>query len=273
VEDGVDGEGDEQDQNDDVDDLSHGSLRMDRVADRMMARRCPDRKPQVGVNASDYPGAVHELPSADPSLLPAMREQGGEVGRQFVDVFVGFRLRFHDEREAFAFSHHFRFAATRSALRQEGGGVVWVGFHGWAFDAADAQMQAALAVRHSAIKAKVRHIPAATDAEMHPTGRQLLQPDKARAERDALLAKIDEAVPHMLDTRAAALGAGGAKQRQLGAGLRAAAAAGAPDPAAAAPAPRRAQPSRRVPGAPPGFGAPPAPTGKAAKAKRKLFGR
>ncbi|MDX6699924.1 MAG: hypothetical protein QOF26_150 [Baekduia sp.] len=213
---------------------------------------------------------MHELPPADPSLLPAMREQGGEVGRQFVDVFVGFRLRFHDEREAFAFSHHFRFAATRSALRQEGGGVVWVGFHGWAFDAPDAQMQAALAVRHSAIKAKVRHIPAATDATMHPTGRQLLQPDKARAERDALLAKVHEAVPHMLDTRATALGA--AEQRQLGPGLRAGAAAGAQDPGAAL-APPRTQPSRRISGAPPGFVAPPAPNGKPAKAKRKLFSR
>jgi hypothetical protein len=210
---------------------------------------------------------VHELPAADPSLLPAMREQGGEVGRPFVDVFVGFRLRFHDEREAFAFSHHFRFAATRSALRQEGGGIVWVGFHGWAFDAADAQMQAALAVRHSAIKAKVRHIPAATDAEMHPTGRQLLQPDKARAERDALLAKMHEAVPHMLDTRATALGA--VKQRQL----RAGAAADAADRAAAPPAPPRTQPSRRISGAPPGFVAPPAPKAQPAKPKRKLFGR
>src|SRR4051812_5744340 len=152
--------------------------------------------------------AVHELPSADPSLLPAMRAQAGEVGRQFVDVFVGFRLRFHDEREAFAFTHHFRFAAPRSALRQEGGGVVWVGFHGWAFDAGDAQMQAALAVRHSAIRAKVRHIPAATDAEMHPTGRLLLEPEKARRERDELLAKIDEDASHMIDTRRTALGDG-----------------------------------------------------------------
>ena len=140
---------------------------------------------------------MHELPTADPSLLPAMREQGGALGRQFVDVFVGFRLRFHTEREAFSFSQHFRFASPRSALRQEGGGVVWVGFHGWAFDAADAQMQAALAVRHSAIRGKVRHIPAATDAELRPTDRQLLQPDKARRERDELLAKIDEAMPHM----------------------------------------------------------------------------
>ena len=86
------------------------------------------------------------LPSAEASLLPAVREQGGAVGQQFVDVFVGFRLRFYDESEAGAFARHFRFAAPRSALRQEGAGVVWVGFHGWAFDAADAQTQAALAV-------------------------------------------------------------------------------------------------------------------------------
>ena len=164
----------------------------------------------------NHEAAVHELPSADPSLLPARREQAGEIGRQFVDVFVGFRLRFHDEREAFAFAQHFRFAAPRSALRQEGAGVVWVGFHGWAFDGADAQMQAALAVRHSAVRAKVRHIPAATDAEMHPTGRRLLQPDKARRERDELLAKIDEAVPHMYDTRKTALEGTSAKQRQIG---------------------------------------------------------
>ncbi|HWH92293.1 MAG TPA: hypothetical protein VNT03_00400, partial [Baekduia sp.] len=150
--------------------------------------------------------------------MPAMREQAGAIGRQFVDVFVGFRLRFHDEREAFAFSQHFRFASPRSALRQEGGGVVWVGFHGWAFDAGDAQMQAALAVRHSAIRAKVRHIPAATDAELRPTGRLLLRPDKARRERDDLLAKLDEAVPHMMDTRRTGVAGAGPKQRQIGDG-------------------------------------------------------
>ncbi|MCW2985398.1 MAG: hypothetical protein JWR63_2968, partial [Conexibacter sp.] len=161
---------------------------------------------------------MQELPSADPSLLPAMREQAGELGRQFVDVFVGFRLRFHDEREASAFSRHFRFASPRSALRQEGGGVVWVGFHGWAFDAGDAQMQAALAIRHSAIRAKIRHIPAATDAEMRPTGRLLLQPEKARQERDELLAKVDENVPHMYDTRRTGLESAGTKARQIGTG-------------------------------------------------------
>jgi hypothetical protein len=192
---------------------------------------------------------VQELPSADPSLLPAMREQGGELGRQFVDVFVGFRLRFHDEREAFAFAQHFRFASPRSALRQEGGGVVWVGFHGWAFDAGDAQMQAALAVRHSAIKAKVRHIPAATDPELRPTDRPLLQPEKARRERDALLAKIDEAVPHMYDTRRAGLADASAKRRQIGTG-------GQPSRAAAS-------------AAPPGFEAGAGTT----KRKRGLFGR
>jgi hypothetical protein len=213
---------------------------------------------------------VHELPSADPSLLPAMREQAGELGRQFVDVFVGFRLRFHDEREASAFARHFRFAAPRSALRQEGGGVVWVGFHGWAFDAGDAQMQAALAVRHSAIRAKVRHIPAATDAEMRPTGRLLLQPEKARQERDDLLAKVDEQVPHMHDTRRTGLESTTAKQRQLGTGGPARPGAGA---GAARAAPQPPQPGP-VPGssskAPPGFtpGA-----GTTPKPKRRLFGR
>ena len=206
-----------------------------------------------------------ELPSADPSLLPAMREQGGELGRQFVDVFVGFRLRFHTEREAFSFSQHFRFASPRSALRQEGGGVVWVGFHGWAFDAADAQMQAALAVRHSAIRGKVRHIPAATDAEMRPTDRPLLQPDKARRERDELLAKIDEAVPHMYDTRRTALGGASPASRQIGTGRP-----GGGSPAAAASAPRQDPPASRISKAPPGFDA---GTGTAAKRKRSLFGR
>jgi hypothetical protein len=207
---------------------------------------------------------VLELPSADPSLLPAMREQGGELGRQFVDVFVGFRLRFHTEREAFSFSQHFRFASPRSALRQEGGGVVWVGFHGWAFDAADAQMQAALAVRHSAIRGKVRHIPAATDAEMHPTDRQLLQPDKARRERDELLAKIDEDVPHMYDTRRTALGGASPTSRQIGTGRP-----GGGSPAAAS-APRQDPPASRVSKAPPGFDG---GAGTAAKRKRSLFGR
>jgi hypothetical protein len=206
---------------------------------------------------------VHELPSADPSLLPAMREQAGQIGPQFVDVFVGFRLRFYDEREAFAFSQHFRFAAPRSALRQEGGGVVWVGFHGWAFDAGDAQMQAALAVRHSAIRAKVRHIPAATDAEMRPTGRQLLQPDKARRERDELLAKVDEDVPQMRDTRRTALDGASPQRRQIGSG------AGSPAAAAAATPPQGPQ-AGRISKAPPGF-APGA--GTTAKPKRKLFGR
>jgi hypothetical protein len=204
--------------------------------------------------------AVLELPSADPSLLPAMREQGGEIGRQFIDVFVGFRLRFHTEREAFSFSQHFRFASPRSALRQEGGGVVWVGFHGWAFDAADAQMQAALAVRHSAIRGKVRHIPAATDAEMRPTDRLLLQPDKARRERDELLAKIDEAVPHMLDTRRTAVGGASPAARQIGAGRPSAPSASAP---------RQDPPASRVSKAPPGFDTGAGTT----KRKRSLFGR
>jgi hypothetical protein len=214
---------------------------------------------------------VHELPSADPSLLPAMREQGGEVGRQFVDVFVGFRLRFHDEREAFAFAQHFRFASPRSALRQEGAGVVWVGFHGWAFDAGDAQMQAALAVRHSAIRAKVRHIPAATDAELHPTGRRLLQPEKARQERDELLAKIDEDASHMLDTRRTALGGAAPKARQLGSGAPTAASAARTRPpvAGASTAPQGPQPhetSKAPPGFDPGAGTTPA-------RRRRLFGR
>lgn len=206
-----------------------------------------------------------ELPSADPSLLPAMRERGGEVGRQFVDVFVGFRLRFHTEREAFSFSQHFRFASPRSALRQEGGGVVWVGFHGWAFDAADAQMQAALAVRHSAIRGKVRHIPAATDAEMHPTDRLLLEPEKARRERDELLAKIDEAVPHMFDTRRTAVGGASPSSRQIGTGRPGGGSV------ASTSMPRQDPPASRVSKAPPGFG-----TGAeagATKRKRSLFGR
>jgi hypothetical protein len=210
---------------------------------------------------------VHELPSADPSLLPAMREQAGELGRQFIDVFVGFRLRFHDEKEAFGFAQHFRFASPRSALRQEGGGVVWVGFHGWAFDAGDAQMQAALAVRHSAIRAKVRHIPAATDAELHPTDRPLLQPEKARRERDDLLAKIEEAVPQMYDTRRTALGDAAPERRQLGAGLK-----GSPGaaPAAEATTPPAAGPPRgNISKAPPGFTAGAGTT----KRKRSLFGR
>jgi hypothetical protein len=207
--------------------------------------------------------AVFELPSADPSLLPAMRERGGEVGRQFVDVFVGFRLRFHSEREAFAFSHHFRFASPRSALRQEGAGVVWVGFHGWAFDAADAQMQAALAVRHSAIQGKVRHIPAATDAEMRPTDRLLLQPDKARRERDELLAKLDEAVPHMYDTRRTAVGGASPTARQIGTGRPGGGSA------ASASVPRQDPRAGRVSKGPPGFDADTGTT----KRKRSLFGR
>jgi hypothetical protein len=207
---------------------------------------------------------VNELPSADPSLLPAMREQGGELGRQFVDVFVGFRLRFYDEREAFQFSRHFRFASPRSALREEGGGVVWVGFHGWAFDGGDAQMQAALAIRHSAIKAKVRHIPAATDAEMRPTGRLLTNPQKARKEREDLLAKVDEAVPHMLDTRRTALAGSPSKPRQIGSG------GATPTPTAPG---MDSGPGHSTSKAPPGFHAPSAPGAAKPGKKRKLFGR
>jgi hypothetical protein len=215
---------------------------------------------------------VHELPSADPSLLPAMREQAGELGRQFVDVFVGFRLRFHNEREAFAFAQHFRFAAPRSALRQEGAGVVWVGFHGWAFDGGDAQMQAALAVRHSAIRAKVRHIPAATDAEMHPTGRLLLQPDKARKERDELLAKVEEATPNMIDTRRAGLASGQAGgRRQIGSGQASAARSSMGGAAASADLKPQGPTTGNVSKAPPGFD-PAAGTEKATK-KKRLFGR
>jgi hypothetical protein len=228
---------------------------------RSHAARCT----QVRRKRSNQEEAVLELPSADPSLLPAMREQGGEVGRQFVDVFVGFRLRFHTEREAFGFSQHFRFASPRSALRQEGGGVVWVGFHGWAFDGGDAQMQAALAVRHSAIRAKVRHIPAATDAELRPTDRLLLQPDKARLERDELLAKIDEAMPHMLDTRRNAVGGERPASRQIGTGRP----GGASAPSANVP--RQDPPASRVSKAPPGFDA--SAGAGAAKRKRSLFGR
>lgn len=194
-----------------------------------------------------------------------MRERGGEVGRQFVDVFVGFRLRFHTEREAFSFSQHFRFASPRSALRQEGGGVVWVGFHGWAFDAADAQMQAALAVRHSAIRGKVRHIPAATDAEMRPTDRLLLEPEKARRERDELLAKIDEAMPHMYDTRRTAVGGASPSARQIGTGRPSGGSAASNN------ASHQDPPASRVSKAPPGFDA--GAGTETTKRKRSLFGR
>jgi hypothetical protein len=198
---------------------------------------------------------MHELPPADPSLLPAMREQGGGVGRQFVDVFVGFRLRFHDEAEASAFARHFRFASTRSALRDEGGGVVWVGFHGWAFDAQDAEMQAALAVRHSAVKARVRHIPAATDAEVRPTGRRLTDTQRARRERDELLDRIDDATPAMRDTSRPALGSGlPARTRPPGGfgpppGPRVSVPPPAPRPSGGAPAPGGGKPKK-----PPLFG-------------------
>lgn len=198
-----------------------------------------------------------------------MREQGGEIGRQFVDVFVGFRLRFYDEREAYQFSRHFRFASPRSALREEGAGVVWVGFHGWAFDGGDAQMQAALAVRHSAIKAKVRHIPAATDAEMRPTGRLLTNPQKARKEREELLAKVEEAVPHMLDTRRTALaGSPSGKPRQIGSGGAAPAATSSSSSSGMS-----GGPGHSTSKAPPGFHAAAAPAAAKPGKKRKLFGR
>jgi hypothetical protein len=198
------------------------------------------------------------LPSADPSPLPAVRERGGALGQQFVDVFVGFRLRFHDESEAGAFARHFRFASSRSALRQESNGVVWVGFHGWAFDAADAQTQAALAVRHSALRARVRHIPAATDAELRPTDRRLVDVARARKEREELLARISEEVPdNMVNTNRLALGAGA---RQLSTGRR------------QAPTGQRASTPPPSSGPPPGT-ASSASGAKPAKGRRRLFGR
>jgi hypothetical protein len=230
----------------------------DRAApDRIVAGgRHEDNGLQTRPGRAEHRG-VDALPPADPSLLPAMREQGGELGRQFVDVFVGFRLHFHDDGEASAFARHFRFASTRSALRQEGGGTVWVGFHGWAFDAGDAQMQAALAVRHSAVRARVRHIPGATDAEIRPTGKPLLQPDKARRERDELLARLSDDVPQMLNTNRLALGPGA---RHIAEGRR-----------QAAQGPRRST-------APPSAGPPPAAPlpagdGKPSPRRRRLFGR
>jgi hypothetical protein len=160
---------------------------------------------------------------------------------------------------------HSRSRSTSASLRQEGAGVVWVGFHGWAFDGQDAQMQAALAVRHSALKAKVRHIPAATDAEMRPTDRRLLQPEKARRERDELLAKIHEDSSHMLDTSRTALGGASPKQRQIGPGARSATTGG---PAASAWAPIDTSPGPRVSKAPPGFD-----RGAGTTKKKRLFGR
>src|ERR1700754_4483154 len=138
---------------------------------------------------------MESLPTADASLVPARRQPGGELGHQFVDVFVGFRLRFRDDGEAGSFARHFRFASSRSALREEGAGVIWVGFRGWAFDVSDAQIQAALAVRHSAISARIKVIPTATDAEVRPTERRLVDVEKARREREELLALVSETVP------------------------------------------------------------------------------
>ena len=209
------------------------------------------------------PAADSLEPDADPALLPAMREPGGALGHQFVDVFVGFRLRFRDEREAGAFARHFRFASSRSALRQEGGGVVWVGFHGWAFDASDAQIQAGLAVRHSAIRARVRHIPAATDAEIRPTDRPLIDVEKARQERDELLALVSEEVPDTMAKPAhLEIGPG---TRQLGDAQRQAAQA----PRGSVPPPSTAPPPQRSGPAGPATHEQPAPRGR----KRRLFGR
>jgi hypothetical protein len=127
-------------------------------------------------------------------------------------------------------------------------------------------MQAALAVRHSAIKAKVRHIPAATDAEMRPTGRLLTNPQKARKEREELLAKVDEAVPHMLDTRRTALAGSPSKPRQIGSG-------GAAPVAPSSPSAGMGGPGHSTSKAPPVFNAGGAPASAKPGKKRKLFGR
>jgi hypothetical protein len=201
---------------------------------------------------------------ADPSLLPALRQAGGALGQTFVDVFVGFRLRFRDDGEAGAFARHFRFASSRSALRQEGAGVVWVGFHGWAFDASDAQIQAGLAVRHSAIRARIRQIPAATDAEIRPTERPLVDVEKARQERDDLLALVSEEVPDTM-TKPSHLEIGPGA-RQIGQGRRQAPQGprGSVAPPSSGPPSRTAPPAAQVPAAQPA-----APSGR----RRRLFGR
>jgi hypothetical protein len=117
----------------------------------------------------------------------------------------------------------------------------------------------------------VRHIPAATDAEMRPTGRPLLQPEKAKRERDELLAKVDEDASHMRDTRRTALEGASPKVRQIGSGA-ASGAAGAhrSAPAASAATPPQGPQTGRLSKAPPGFD--PA-AGTQPKPKRKLFGR
>jgi hypothetical protein len=169
----------------------------------------------------ELPMNAGDLPPADPSLLPEMRARGGELAPQLEDVLVAFRVGFHDEHQAFAFSQHFRFAAPRSALRQEGGGVVWIGFHCWSLDAHDAQMQAALAVRYSAVKARLRHVPRATEAEVRPTRRRNLQPATAASERAALLQRLADDVPDMIHVVDHVTITGATpRQRQLGAGLR-----------------------------------------------------
>jgi hypothetical protein len=217
--------------------------------------------------AADLMFSDAEDPSldAEPSLLPALRQAGGALGQQFVDVFVGFRLRFRDDGEAGAFARHFRFASSRSALRQEGAGVVWVGFHGWAFDASDAQIQAGLAVRHSAIRARIRQIPAATDAEIRPTDRPLVDVEKARQERDDLLALVSEEVPDSMAKGhdRLALGAG---SREISQGRRQA----AQGPRASVPPPSSGPPTRT---APPAAAAPTATPQAERPRKRRLFGR
>jgi hypothetical protein len=177
-----------------------------------------------------------QLPTTRASDLPDLIARSGEVSHRIRDVCVAFRLRFHSAEQALAFKQRYRFMCPRSALRDEGAGLLWIAFHAWAFDIEEAQLQAALSIRWAATRAHVRHIPVATDAECRDCGTPA---DELRAlrERIEMLDRLNDPAPAMFDTQHNAMTSHAPPvTRQLAAGPAPLAAASSPPPA---PAPRR----------------------------------
>jgi hypothetical protein len=186
---------------------------------------------------------VNALPAATADTLPALRARAGALSGGIKDVYVGFRVRFYTAEEAFNFGLKYRFLCPRSAMRNETDDVVWVGYRAWAFDFEDAQMQAAVAVRWAAVKARVRHIPTASDAEVREAG-LVADVDRALRERAEMLARLDEPTPFMHDMSRTGVATPHDTLRRtagrLGAGPLP---PSAPPPAAAAPAPAPEKPA------------------------------
>jgi hypothetical protein len=116
---------------------------------------------------------------------------------------VDFAVRFHTIAEQREFTRVFRFEFPRCAMREEPLGVVWFGFRAWALDEQDAMTQAVLAVRYVAVRTRLRFRPVAEHAAVRDLGPvDPWEAGRARQERSALLAKLDDPAPDLIDARA-----------------------------------------------------------------------